>query len=445
MTVAERRSADDDESQRLSGSDRRLVLGLGAPALGLAMTVTVISSYLPVLVAQRTNALAVGVLIAGEGFFGIFMPGLVGTFSDRRAHHVKDRLRLLVPCAAAVVVAVAAIGADALAGAGSFWWYVAPLVLVYAGYYGYLAPYWALYPDLVPDQESGRSRSAESTWRVIGVGLALVGGGLLFDLTPALPFLVAALFVIATTGLLLTELRSRLSEPVSGGEEQRGTLATIRDLARDPAIRNLCVAEGLWNFALSALRAFVVLFFVVGLDRSTSFVSTVIFPLVAVGIAVSAPLSGWVADRWRHLPLLVIALVVYAAGMAVPGFDQASWVIGLIPVVAMGAATVMTLPFSVLMRLLPGSNHGAASGLFGLSRGVGATLGPIVTGAAILVLSPVLSSTEGYAAMWLCSSAALFLSLPLILTLRRDERIDTGRHPDRPGSRPEDRDESRRE
>lgn len=59
-----------------------------------------------------------------------------------------------------------------------------------------------------------------------------------------------------------------------------------------------------------ALRAFVVLFFVVGLDRDTTFVATVIFPLVAVGILVAAPAAGWLADRvgqcgcswWRCWP-----------------------------------------------------------------------------------------------------------------------------------------------
>lgn len=101
----------------------------------------------------------------------------------------------------------------------------------------------------------------------------------------------------------------------------------------------------------------------------------------------------------------------------------------MIPVVALGAATVMTLPFSVLMRLLPDEHHGAASGLFGFSRGVGATLGPVITGVAVVALAPVLDSTEGYAAMWLVCSAALVLSVPFLWTLRGDERLlgDSGR------------------
>ena len=97
----------------------------------------------------------------------------------------------------------------------------------------------------------------------------------------------------------------------------------------------------------------MVLFFTAGLGRSSSFVSTVIFSLVAVGIAVAAPLSGWAADRFGHVRLLGAALVVYGVLMAVPGITQQTWVVTLIPPVAAGAATVMTLPLLWRLRRDP--------------------------------------------------------------------------------------------
>lgn len=406
----------------MTGGQRRFLVLLGAPALGLALTVTVISTYLPALVEPSTNAIVVGSLVAGEGFFGIFLPGVLGTFSDRTSDTVRDRLVLMLLCAGLVVVAVVGIGVVAFVDPAAWWWYVAPLVLVYVGYYASLAPFWALYPDLVPDEQSGRSRSAEGTWRVVGVGLALVGGGLLFDVAAGLPFVVSGVAVAATMAVLVLGLRGRLDSPVHRDGSAQGTLRPMLELMRDPRIRSLCLAEGLWNFALASLRAFVVLFFVVGMGRTSTFVSTVIFPLVAVGIAIAAPAAGWVADRWGHVPLLTVSLVVYASGMALPGIWQARWVIGAIPLVAMGAATVMTLPFSLLMRLLPEHSHGAASGLFGLCRGAGATAGPVLAGVAIVATRPWFADTEGYAAMWLVSSAALALSIPLLRPLRGVDR-----------------------
>lgn len=413
------RPRDDDATSRTG-----FLISLGAPAAGLAMGVTVVSTYLPVLLVQSTNALVVGALVGGEGFFGIFMPALVGGFSDRTAHRVRDRLRLMLVCAAVVAGALAGLGVVAEVASDTVAWYVVTLVVLYAGYYACLAPYWALYPDLVPSDHSGRSRSAESTWRVAGVGVALVAGGFLLDVTPSLPFLAAALAVVLTCGVLALGLRPHLGATVSNGDDGgRGLSREVVHLLRDPSIRWLCAAQGLWNFALSGLRAFVVLFFVVGMDRSSTFVSTVVFPLVAVGIAIAAPTSGWAADRFGHHRLLMVATAIYTVGMVLPGFWRASWVLGAIPLVALGAATVMTLPFSVLMRLLPEDSHGAASGLFGLCRGLGATLGPIVTGAAVLLTRPWLEDTQGYAALWFCCSAALLLSLPCLWRLRGDERL----------------------
>ena len=102
------------------------------------------------LVAETSGPVLVGVLIGGEGFFGIFMPALVGAWSDRHTRRVRDRVPLLVGFAVVVVLAMVAIGVLAGAGARSFTIYAGILVFAYAGYYAFLAPYWSLYPDLVP-------------------------------------------------------------------------------------------------------------------------------------------------------------------------------------------------------------------------------------------------------------------------------------------------------
>jgi MFS family permease len=417
-------TADGARPAALTWPERRFYVQLGTPALGMALVVTVVSTYLPVLVEEASGPVLVGVLIGAEGFFGIFVPAIIGAWADRRSTRVADRIPFLVACAAVVVVAMTAVGVVAAAGGRSFVVYVGVLVLLYAGYYGFLSPHWSLYPDLVPDEHSGRSRSAEGTLRVIGTGLALVGGGLLLDVWVPLPFLVSAALCAATVAVCLVALRSRRDEPVQRDESGRSSLRANLDLLEDRGIRTMCLNEGLWNFALSALRAFVVLYFTVGLGRSSSFVAAVIFPLVAVGIAVAAPLAGWVADRFGYVRILTLSAGVYAVGMAMPAFSESLWVAVAIPLVAAGAATVMTIPFAVLMRMLPDENHGAASGLFGFSRGLGSTLGPVLCGVVIVLTDDnVFASTEGYAAMWLVCSLALLVTVPLMWSLRRDERV----------------------
>lgn len=109
--------------------------------MGLAFTVTVVSTYVPVLVEQISGPVLVGVLVGGEGFFGIFMPAVVGGFSDRVSSRVRHRLLLMAACAVVVTLAVAAVGVLGLLGARSLWGIGLALAVLYAGYSsgGYVA------------------------------------------------------------------------------------------------------------------------------------------------------------------------------------------------------------------------------------------------------------------------------------------------------------------
>jgi MFS family permease len=72
------------------------------------------------------------------------------------------------------------------------------------------------------------------------------------------------------------------------------------------------------------------------------------------------------------------------------------------------------------MPLMPEGRHGALSGFYALSRGIGTALGPLLAGIAISVAREPLSSTDGYAAMWAVCAAATLASIPLVRRLRDD-------------------------
>jgi len=60
-------------------------------------------------------------------------------------------------------------------------------------------------------------------------------------------------------------------------------------------------------------------------------------------------------------------------------------------------------------------DHGLVSGLFGLSQGAGIVLGPLLAGAAVVLLEPSFSATEGYGAIFLVAGGAVLASLALAL------------------------------
>jgi MFS family permease len=78
----------------------------------------------------------------------------------------------------------------------------------------------------------------------------------------------------------------------------------------------------------------------------------------------------------------------------------------------------MALPYAVLIPLMPDEEHGALTGVYSFSRGLGTWLGPLLAGLAITLLRGTFEATHGYQAMWLVCSASVLASLPLVGRLR---------------------------
>ena len=406
-----RRTTDPAGRAGSAGAGRSFLVLLGVPAFGTTFAITAVSTYVPTLLGVSSGPLIIGAVLGGEGAAGLVLPMLVGVANDRYAHTVSGRLWFVLLAAPLCVAALLAVATD-----------LGPVVIIlgaaayFVGHFAYLTPYEALYPDLVPDAASGRSRSIASSWRFAGLGLALIGGGFLLDWwTPAV-FLAAAAVIAVCTAVVLFGLGRRRSYPVTRSEDSlRDTARVIVELLRERGVAGLLGATMLWNVALQGLKAFVVLFFTVGLGRSASFVSALIFPLVALGLVAAIPLAGRVADRLGHARVLAAAAAVYGVGLLAAGFAHSAWMIAVIPLPAAAAGVLMTLNYSALMRVLPDRHHGAASGLFLLSRGAGCLIGPLAVGFTIAASSSWLPATRGYDAMWFVIGPAVLLPVPLLL------------------------------
>jgi hypothetical protein len=93
------------------------------------------------------------------------------------------------------------------------------LFVFFLAYFVAYEPYRALYPDLVSDEIAGRGQSTQAVWRGAGTGLALVGGGLLYGVGRAAPFLASAVLaavsipLVGQVGEEKSEGRSRSPQP----------------------------------------------------------------------------------------------------------------------------------------------------------------------------------------------------------------------------------------
>jgi MFS family permease len=406
------------QERELERGEKRTVALLGLPTMALSLSVTVTTTYLPTVAhAFVASNVVIGLIIGLEGLMALWLPLVVGTWSDQLDTRLGGRLPFLIG-ASPIVVA----GLFGMAFVGSTLTLAAAALVFFFGYFVAYEPYRALYPDAVGEEAAGRAQGTQALWRGVGTGLALLGGGLLLGLGRGAPFLAAAaayLVCVATFAYVLARRGvPRESQGGSGNlrEEARHVVQLVRDHG---ALQAFLVANALWELSLAALKTFVVLYVTRGLGFSRTEASLLI-GAVAVVVLLAALASGKLADRHGRLKVLQAALPVYGLGFLVPLVFTAKLAVALaIPFIAVGGGVLMALPYAILIPLMPEDEHGALTGYYSLSRGLGTWFGPLLAGIAVTAFAGVFSATDGYQAVWGVCALTVLTSIVPTRRLRR--------------------------
>lgn len=416
------RGVNNSNVRQVGASQRRFLLVLGLPAFGIALSYTVVTTYVPVLLSQFSGPAVTGFLIGAEGVLALTIPVLVGTWSDSMRSRMGGRLPFVLAGAALAVPALIVLPLLA----GYLVGIAVALGVFFVAYFVYYAPYYALYPDLVPDEEYGRAQGVQGALRSGGLLVGLAGGGFLLGLWQPLPFVVGALAVGVVTAMLYFGVRHLVSDdgggrPSLSGRGRNGFVVDWRLLRDNSSMRNWAIANACWEAAIASLRTFVVLYFTIGLGLSL-FGAASSLALVGAAALIAAPVSGKLADRYGARPVMRVAVWGFAVGLIPALVTTNTYFIAAIVPVAFAAVALMTLPYTLLMTLLPeDTQHGAGASLFGFSRGVGVIMGPLLAGLAAEFLGkiddvPVVSfaETNGYSAIFGVSMLLLLVSIPLL-------------------------------
>jgi MFS family permease len=425
-TTTARAQSDGETSQgdggALSGEEKVRLGLLALPTFALALSITIVSTYLSTVTRRYTQQTAViGAIIGGEGVMALWIPLIAGAWSDTLRTRIGGRLPFVLAGTIPAAIALALIGFLHTLGL------VALVAAVFfAFYFVAYEPYRAMYPDLLDeDRVAGRAQSTQALARGAGTGCALLGGGLLLSIARPLPFVLSAFVLVGAVGaFVLLILRHGL--PDQAQEDAEGPVQVARRLPglikEHPALRAYFIANALWEMALAGLKAFVVLYLTIGLHYKLTTASLMI-GAVALVILIGAGATGKAGDKWGRIRVVKLALWGYGLGFLVLVFTTSRPLLAAaLPFIAIGGGAVMTMAYAILMPLMPEDEHGALTGFYSLSRGVGITLGPILAGILISATgSGPFSGTQGFQAMWIVCAAAALTSIVFVHKLQRAE------------------------
>jgi MFS family permease len=419
---APKRSGAGEKGKGLGAEEKTRLALLALPTLALALSITMVSTYLSTVTRRYTQSTAViGIIVGGEGVMALWVPLIAGAWSDQARSRFGGRLPFLIAGVIPAAIALALIGFVHSLG-------LVALVagIFFAFYFFAYEPYRAMYPDLLDEERvAGRAQSTQAVARGLGTGLALLCGGLLLSIARPLPFAVSAVVLAgATTAFVVLVLRRGLeNEAQQGNDKSEGPIALaarLPGLVREhPALRAYMIANALWETALSALKAFVILYLTIGLKYRLTMASLIIGG-VAFVILIAAGVVGKLGDRFGRIRVARIALIAYGVGFIVPAVTTTKPIIATaIPFIAFGGGAVMTLAYAILMPLMPEDEHGLLTGFYSVSRGLGIIAGPIIAGVVIsLTSSGVFKATHGFQAVWIVCAVAALLSLLFLRKLR---------------------------
>jgi MFS family permease len=184
------------------------------------------------------------------------------------------------------------------------------------------------------------------------------------------------------------------------------------------------VATFLWESTLAGLRPFIMLYFIYTLG-ATEQIGALLLGLVGVTYMVAALASGYLADRYGRITVMRVGLLVFLGGCLLGFFlRDIKWAFIFLPIFGLGGSIVLTLPYAILMGLMPKEHVGQFTGMFSMMRGLANIVAPVIAGAAIDIADQFMPPGTEYSVIWLFTAVVIVVSLFFFRNTERQEVLN---------------------
>ncbi|HLC35940.1 MAG TPA: MFS transporter [Anaerolineales bacterium] len=223
------------------------IFTLGFGFLSTSILWSVYNTYVPVIMQSRFSlgAAAIGFLMTLDNMAALFIQPMIGVVSDRTRTRIGRRMPYLL-----IGAPIAAVAFAFIPNARTFSAFIAAIAVMLLFAALYRTPVIALMPDLVPSPLRSQANGIINLMGGVGGVLAYIGGGLLYDVNPGLPFWLGAALTVIAILIVIFAIR----EP----REPMATAADSQELADMlPSVTLLVVSLLMWglgNWWLEGIR-----------------------------------------------------------------------------------------------------------------------------------------------------------------------------------------------
>lgn len=328
---------------------------IGLPNLSVGLLWAMNMSLIPMLVGTVTNSnRMLGLIISLGAFTGIFVQYLAGIISDRSNFKMGKRRPFILGGAIAAAIFIMLLPL--------FHTYGIMFLVAFLFYFSlnfFQGPYYTLIPETVEKNELGLANGFSKIISVLGSGVILVIGPMLWNINHSFPFLAAGFLGIVSVLAGILPIRER--------KENYGKPARISfDFVKYPAVCMLFLSVFLIFLSYGFITPYFVKYCTQQLHFTEGTASTGLFVLTIAGAVFAIP-AGMISDRINRRFVLLAGAVIFAIGLGAASFvNKVQSMYALLALIGVGFICIQVTIYAILAEAAPAERLGEFMGSMNL-------------------------------------------------------------------------------
>jgi len=379
-------------------------LGLGF--LIVTATWTLYNSFVPIFLKNFiASETIIGFIMTFDNIAAITIQPYFGALSDKTNTRFGHRLPYLM-----IGIPIAAVFYGLIPFAQTLWLMLVFIVIMNFGMSVFRSPVIALMPDLTPSKLRSKANGVINFMGGVGAILAFLFGSKMYEVNPALPFVLFSALMILVLILFMFKLREP-QRPTT--DENVSIIRVIKDVftADNRVVLNVLFAIFFWFFGYSAVETFFTLYgkeFLL-IRESEAAMSLTFFSLTFVLFAIPSGIIATSIGRRKTILTGISGLILIFAVLI---FMKDMLIIRILLFIGGIFWAMININSYPMVVEKAGENIGAYTGLYYFFSTIPAILSPVIVG--------FLMEHIGYIMLFISGMVSFVLALYFMFRVREN-------------------------